>query len=60
MRPFLLLIVISAAFACQPSDKGTSEASEKEIQYTEAETKQFFGDSIAGPDDKEFTSEKFY
>ena len=59
MRPFLLFIVISAAFACQTSDKGTSEPTVKEIQYTEGEARQFFEDSIAGPDNKEFTSEKF-
>ena len=59
MRPFLLLIVISTAFACQQNDKGMSEPIEKEINYTEAEVRKFFEDSIAGPDDKEFTSEKF-
>ena len=59
MRPFLLFIMISVAFACQNNQTGSGEPTVKEIQYTEAEARQFFEDSIAGPDQKEFTSEKF-
>jgi hypothetical protein len=51
--------VICAAFACKQSDRGASEPTVEEIRYTETEARQFFEDSIAGPDDKEFTSEEF-
>jgi hypothetical protein len=59
MRPFLFFIVLSVAFACQHRQEGSSKPTIKELAYTEADAKKFFEDSIAGPDHKEFTSEKF-
>ncbi|RYE54095.1 MAG: hypothetical protein EOP48_12995 [Sphingobacteriales bacterium] len=59
MRPFLLVIVISVVFSCQHRQKGSNELVVNQIAYTEADAKKFFEDSIAGPDEKEFTSEKF-
>jgi hypothetical protein len=59
MRPFLLVIVLSATFACQHRQNGSGEITVKEMVYTEANARKFFEDSIAGPDEKEFTSEKF-
>lgn len=59
MRPFFLFIAISVTFSCQHRDEGSGEPAIKEMAYTEADARKFFEDSIAWPDDKEFTSEKF-
>ncbi len=59
MQPFLLVIVLSVAFSCQHREKDSNELAVKEMAYTEADARKLFEDSIAGPDHKEFTSEKF-
>lgn len=59
MRTLLLVIVLSAAFACRHRQECSSDLATKEMAYSEADARKFFKDSIAGPDYKEFTSEKF-
>lgn len=59
MQPLFLLITISVVIACQHKPRDSGEPKIKELTYTEAEARKFFEDSIAGPDQKEFTSEKF-